>query len=35
MLPRHIPPMKVPSSAPSDTADEPIANCSSWNQTIS
>ena len=34
-LPRHMPPMNVPSSTPSETADEPITSCSSWNQTIS
>ena len=32
-LPRHMPPMNVPSSTPSETADEPITSCSSWNQT--
>ncbi len=34
-LPRHIPPMNVPSSTPSDTDVEPMTSCSSWNQTIS
>ena len=34
-LPRHIPPMNVPSSTPSDTAEDPITSCRSWNQTIS
>ena len=34
-LPRHMPPMNVPSSTPSETADEPITSWSSWNQTIS
>ncbi len=34
-LPRHIPPMKVPSNTPRDTAVEPITSCSNWNQTIS
>jgi hypothetical protein len=32
--PAHIPPMKVPSNTASDTADEPITNCNTWNQTI-
>ena len=27
--------MNVPSSTPSETADEPITSCSSWNQTTS
>ena len=26
-LPRHIPPMNVPSNTPSETADEPITSC--------
>ena len=30
-----MPPMNVPSSTPSETADEPMTSCSSWNQTIS
>ncbi len=34
-LPRHMPPMNVPSSTPIETADEPITSCSSWNQTTS
>ena len=34
-LPRHMPPMKVPSRIPSDIDDDPITSCSSWNQTIS
>ena len=31
----HMPPMNVPSSTPSETADEPMMRLSSWNQTIS
>src|SRR5215213_5511249 len=34
-LPRHMPPMNVPSSTPIDTADDPMTNSSSWNQTTS
>ena len=34
-LPRHIPPMNVPRSTPSEIADEPITSWSNWNQTIS
>ena len=30
-----MPPMNVPSSTASETADEPRTSCSSWNQTIS
>ena len=31
----HMPPMNVPSSTASETADEPITSWRSWNQTIS
>ena len=31
----HMPPMNVPSSTPSETAEEPTTSCSSWNHTIS
>ncbi len=34
-LPRHIPPMNVPSSTPNETADDPSDNWSIWNQTTS
>ena len=34
-LPRHIPPMKVPSSTPIETDEEPTNSSSIWNQTIS
>src|SRR5436190_10178342 len=34
-LPRHMPPMNVPSRTPSDTADDPMISSSSWNQTTS
>ena len=34
-LPRHMPPMKMPSSTPRDTAEDPIESWSSWNQTTS
>ena len=34
-LPRHIPPMNVPSSTPRETAVEPMTSCSSWSHTIS
>ncbi len=34
-LPMHMPPMKVPSSTPSETADDPMLSERSWNQTIS
>ncbi len=34
-LPTHMPPMKVPSSTPIETAEDPITSWISWNQTIS
>src|SRR3970040_1676051 len=34
-LPRHMPPMNVPSSTPIDTDEEPTNSSSIWNQTIS
>ena len=34
-LPRHIPPMNVPSSTPRETAEDPMTSSRSWNQTIS
>ena len=34
-LPRHIPPMNVPSNMPSETVETPITNSSNWNQTTS
>src|SRR6266446_6388742 len=33
-LPRHKPPMNVPSSTASETAEDPTTSCSSWNHTI-
>ena len=30
-----MPPMKVPSSTPIETADDPMTSSSSWNQTTS
>jgi len=35
ILPRHIPPMKLPSNTANETAVEPIDSCSNWSQTIS
>jgi len=35
MLPRHMPPINVPSSTARETADDPMTSSSSWNQTIS
>src|SRR5262245_15669567 len=34
-LPRHMPPINVPSKTPSETAEEPMTSWRSWNQTIS
>ena len=34
-LPRHMPPMNVPSRTPSETAEEPMTSCSNCSQTIS
>jgi hypothetical protein len=34
-LPRHMPPMKVPSRTPTETAEDPTNSSSIWNQTIS
>src|SRR5262245_35190816 len=34
-LPRHIPPMNVPSSIPSEKLDEPTINSSNCNHTTS
>ena len=31
----HIPPMNVPSTTPSEMADDPTMSDSIWNQTIS
>ena len=34
-LPRHIPPMKLPSNTAKEIAVEPSDSCSNWSQTIS
>ena len=34
-LPRHIPPINVPSNMPSETVETPMTSSSNWNHTTS